>query len=143
MHIPYKGGPPAVIDLVAGQVSVLFTAIPTVLTQIRANRLRAIAVTGLKPVDVIKDVPPVAVTIPGFESSQWWAMFAPPATAQEIVDRLNVEVSRMLGDADVKARFANEGAEAIGGSPREFAAYLKADYEKWGRVVKEAGIRPE
>ncbi len=142
-HIPYKGGPPAVIDLVAGQVSVLFTAIPTALTQVRAGRLRAVAVTGLKRVDAIKEVPAVAETLPGFESSQWWGMFVPPATPAEIVDRLNAEVARMLVDADVRARFANEGAEAIGGSPRDFAAYLKADYEKWGKVVKEAGIRPE
>lgn len=142
-HIPYKGGPPAVIDLVAGQVSVLFTAIPTAVTQVRAGRLRAIAVTGLKLVDAIKEVPTVAETVPGFESSQWWGMFAPPGTPADIIDRLNAEVGRMLVDAEVKARFANEGADSIGGSPREFAAYLKADYEKWGKVVKEAGIRPE
>ena len=142
-HIPYKGGPPAVIDLVAGQVSVLFTAIPTVVTQVRAGRLRAIAVTGLKLVDAIKDVPTVAETVPGFESSQWWGMFVPPGTPADIIDKLNAEVGRMLVDAEVKARFANEGADSIGGSPREFAVYLKADYEKWGKVVKEAGIRPE
>ena len=142
-HIPYKGGPPAVIDLVAGQVSVLFTAIPTAVTQVRAGRLRAIAVTGLKLVDAIKEVPTVAETVPGFESSQWWGMFAPPGTPADIIDKLNAEVGRILVDAEVKARFANEGADAIGGSPREFAAYLKTDYEKWGRVVKEAGIRPE
>ena len=142
-HIPYKGGPPAVIDLVAGQVSVLFTAIPTVIAQVRAGRLRGIAVTGLKRVDAVKELPTVAETLPGFESSQWWGMLAPPATSPEIVDRLNGEVARILGDAEVKARFANEGADSIGGSPREFAAYLKADYEKWGKVVKEAGIRPE
>lgn len=142
-HIPYKGGPPAVIDLVAGQVSVLFTAIPTAVTQVRAGRLRAIAVTGLKLVDAIKEVPTVAETVPGFESSQWWGMFAPPGTPADIIDKLNAEVGRILVDAEVKARFANEGADSIGGSPREFAAYLKADYEKWGRVVKEAGIRPE
>jgi len=142
-HIPYKGGPPAVIDLVAGQVSVLFTAIPTTVTQVRAGRLRAIAVTGLKRVDAIKEVPTVAETVPGFESSQWWGMFAPPGTPADIVDKLNAEVGRMLVDAEVKTRFTNEGADAIGGNPREFAAYLKADYEKWGKVVKEAGIRPE
>jgi tripartite-type tricarboxylate transporter receptor subunit TctC len=143
VHIPYKGGPPAVIDLVAGQVSVLFTAIPTALTQVRAGRLRAVAVTGLKRVDAVKELPTVAETLPGFESSQWWSMLAPPGTPADIVDKLNAEVARMLIDTDVKARFANEGADAIGGSPREFAAYLKADYEKWGRVVKAAGIRPE
>ena len=121
----------------------MFTAIPTTVTQVRAGRLRAIAVTGLKRVDAIKEVPTVAETVAGFESSQWWGMFAPPGTPAEITDKLNAEVGRMLVDAEVKARFANEGADAIGGNPREFAAYLKADYEKWGKVVKEAGIRPE
>jgi tripartite-type tricarboxylate transporter receptor subunit TctC len=142
-HIPYQGGPPAVIDLVAGQVSVLFTAIPTAVTQVRAGRLRAVALTSLKRVDAIKDVPTVAETVPGFESSQWWGMFAPPGTPVDVVDKLNAEVGRALVDVDVKARFANEGADSIGGSPREFAAYLKADYEKWGKVVKAAGMRPE
>jgi len=142
-HIPYKGGPPAVIDLVAGQVSVLFTAIPTAVTQVRANRLRAIAITGLKRVDAVKELPTVAETVPGFESSQWWGMFAPPGTPADVIEKLNAEVGRMLADADVKARFTNEGAEAIGGSARDLAAYLKADYEKWGKVVKDAGIRPE
>ena len=143
VHIPYKGGPPAVIDLVAGQVSVLFAALPTVLPQVRAGKLRAVAVTGDKRVEAMKDVPTVAQTLPGFESSQWWGMFAPPATAAELVEKLNAEVAKFLGDADVKARFATDGAEPIGGSARDFASFLKADYEKWGKVVREAGIRPD
>jgi tripartite-type tricarboxylate transporter receptor subunit TctC len=142
-HIPYKGGPPAVIDLMAGQVSVLFTAVPTALAQVRAGKLRAIAVTGSKRVDAVKDLPTVAETIVGFESSQWWGMFAPPQTPQDIIDRLNTEVTKILGDAELRARFANEGADAVGGSSRDMAAYLKADYEKWGKVVKEAKILPE
>ncbi len=143
VHIPYKGGPPALIDLVAGQVSVLFTAIPTAISQVRAGKLRAVAVTGLKRVDAVKELPTVAETLPGFESSQWWGMFAPAATPAEIIDKLNGEVARIIGEAEVKARFTNEGAAAIGGSSRDFADYLKADFEKWGRVVKEAGVRPE
>jgi tripartite-type tricarboxylate transporter receptor subunit TctC len=143
VHIPYKGGPPAVIDLVAGQVSLLFAAFPTVYGQVRAGKLRPLAVTGLRRVEAAKEVPALAETLPGFESVQWWAMFAPAATPPEIVDRLNAEVVKIIADADVKARFAAEGAEPIGGSAREFAAFLKADFEKWGRVVREAGIRPE
>jgi tripartite-type tricarboxylate transporter receptor subunit TctC len=143
VHIPYKGGPPAVIDLVAGQVSLLFAAFPTVSGQVRAGRLRAIAVTGARRVEASKDLPTVAETLPGFESSQWWALFAPAAAPADIVDKLNAEVAKIIGDAEVKARFASEGAEALGGSPREFAAFLKADYEKWGKVVKDTGIRSE
>jgi tripartite-type tricarboxylate transporter receptor subunit TctC len=143
VHIPYKGGPPAVIDLMAGQVSVLFTAVPTALSQVRAGKLRAIAVTGAKRADVMKDLPTVGETLVGFESSQWWGMFAPPQTPAEIIDRLNAEVTKILGDPELRARFANEGAEPVGGSPRDMAAYLKADVEKWGKVVKEAKIAPE
>jgi tripartite-type tricarboxylate transporter receptor subunit TctC len=143
VHIPYKGGPPAVLDLVAGQVSMLFTALPTALTQVRAGRLRLLAVTGDRRANAVKDVPTVAETLPGFESSQWWAMFAPAGTSADIVGRLNTEVAKIIGDAEVRARFANDGAEPVGGSPREFAAFLKADYEKWGNVVKRTGIRSE
>lgn len=143
IHIPYKGGPPAVIDLVAGQVSALFAAAPTVFPQVRAGKLRAIAMTGPKRSAALPDLPAVAETLPGFDSVQWWAMFAPAGTAGDVVDRLNSEVSRIITDVDVKARFAAEGAEPAGGSPREFAAFVRADYEKWGKVVKAVGIRPE
>jgi tripartite-type tricarboxylate transporter receptor subunit TctC len=143
VHIPYKGGPPAVIDLVAGNVSVLFTAFPTVSAQVRAGRLRAIAVTGAKRVEAAKELPTVAETLPGFESSQWWGMFAPPATSPEVIDKLNMVVAKIISDADLKARFAADGAEPAGGSPRDFAEFFKADYEKWGRVVRETGVRFE
>lgn len=143
VHIPYKGGPPAVIDLVAGQVSALFTAFPTVFGQVRAGRLRALAVSGTKRAVAAPHLPTVGETVPGFESVQWWAMFAPAGVPAEIVDKLNSEVAKIIAGPEVKGRFAAEGAEPIGGSPREFAAFLKADYEKWGKVVKEVGIRPE
>jgi tripartite-type tricarboxylate transporter receptor subunit TctC len=143
VHIPYKGGPPAVIDLVAGQVSALFAALPTVFGQVRAGKLRALAVSGAKRAATVPDVPTVAETVPGFESVQWWAMFAPAGTPAEVVDRLNSEVAKIIADADVKTRFAAEGAEPAGGSPRDLAAFLKADYEKWGKVVKETGVRSE
>ena len=143
LHIPYKGGPPAVIDLVAGQVSVLFTALPTVFTQVRAGRLRLIAVTGERRIAAVKDVPTVAETVPGFESSQWWGMFVPPATPVDLINRLNGDVAKIVADAEVKTRFAAEGAEPVGGSSADFSAFLKSDFEKWGKVVKEAGIQPE
>ncbi len=143
VHVPYKGGPPALIDLVAGQVSLLFTGLPTAFTHVRSGRLRAIAVTGTKRADAARELPTVAETIPGFESSQWWGMFAPPATPADVVARINGDVAKMLADAEVQTRFAGEGAHAVGGSAADFAAYLKSDYEKWGKVVKAAGINPE
>jgi len=143
MHIPYKGGPPAVIDLVAGQVSALFTALPTVYPQVRSGKLRLIAVTGERRLAALPDIPTVAETIPGFESVQWWGMFAPAGTAAALVDRLNRDIVKILGEAEIKARFAGEGAEGAGDTPAEFAAYVKSDYERWGKVVKAVGIRSE
>jgi tripartite-type tricarboxylate transporter receptor subunit TctC len=143
VHIPYKGGPPAVIDLMAGQVALLFAAFPTVAPQVRAGRLRAIAVTGPERVEAAKDLPTVAETLPEFESSQWWAMFAPAGLATQLVERINRDVQAILSDSDVRGRFAAEGASPIGGSAASFSAFLKADYEKWGKVVRAAGIKPE
>ncbi len=143
VHVPYKGGPPAVIDLVAGQVSILFTALPTVFTQVRAGRLRLLGVTGEKRIALVADVPTVAESVPGFESAQWWGMFGPPALPADLINKLNSEVAKIIGDAEVRSRFAAEGAEPASGLPREFAAFLKSDYEKWGKVVKAAGISPE
>ncbi len=143
VHIPYKGGPPAVIDLVAGQVSVLFSALPTVFAQVRAGKLRLIAVTGDKRIAPLIDVPTVAETVPGFESVQWWGMFAPPALSAELTNRLSAEIAKTLVDTELKARFAAEGAEASQITPRDFPAFLRADFEKWGKVVKAAGIRAE
>ena len=143
VHIPYKGGPPAVVDLVAGQVSVLFSALPTVFAQVRAGRLRVLAGTGDKRIAALADAPTAAETVPGFESVQWWGMFAPPALPAELSARLSGEIARMLVDADLKARFAAEGAEPAQASARDFAAFLRADHEKWGKVVKAAGILPE
>lgn len=143
LHIPYKGGPPALIDLIAGQVAMLFTAVPTASTHMRAGRLRALAVTGEKRLESLKDLPAVAETIPGFESSQWWGFYAPASTSAELIGKLNAEVETILRDGDVRSRFATDGAEAVGGSPSRFAAFHKADHEKWRKVVSEAGIRPE
>ena len=143
VHIPYKGGPPAVIDLVAGQVSVLFSALPTVFAQVRAGKLRLVAVTGDKRIAPVIDVPTVAETVPGFESVQWWGMFAPPALSADLTARLSGEVAKMLVDVELKARFAAEVAESAQSSPRDFPAFLRADFEKWGKVVKAAGIRAE
>ncbi len=143
MHIPYKGGPPAVVDLVAGQVSMLFAALPTVLPQVRSGRLRMLGVTGDKRIAAVKEIPTVAESLPGFESVQWWGLLAPAAIASELIEKLNGEVTRAISDPDIRTRFSGEGAEAQGGSPKDFALYMKSDFERWGKVVKEAGIFAE
>jgi len=143
VHIPYKGGPPAVVDLVAGQVSMLFAALPTVLPQVRSGRLGMLGVTGDKRIAAVKEIPTVAESLPGFESVQWWGLLAPAAMASELVEKLNGEVTRAISDPDIRTRFSGEGAEAQGGSAKDFALYMKSDFERWGKVVKEAGIFAE
>lgn len=140
VHVPYKGGAPAAIDLVAGQVSVLFAAFPTVAGQVRAGRLRALAVTSTRRASVAPDLPTVAETLPGFESIQWWGLYAPTATPAEIVGKLNAGMQEVLRHAEVKERLAADAAEPVGGTPQELAAFLKADYDRWGKVVKQAGV---
>ena len=143
VHVAYKGGPPAVIDLVAGHISALFAAFPTVSGQVRAGKLRALAVSSSIRASAAPDLPTVAETLPGFESSQWWGMFAPAAVPADIVTKLNAEMQKVLGYGDVKERLASEAAEPIGGSPRDCAAFLKTDYEKWRKVVSQTGIRAD
>ena len=141
VHVPYKGGPPALLDVISGQVSAFFIAVPTASAHIRAGRLRALAVTGQKRVDTLKDVPTVAETIAGFESVQWWGLFAPAGLPAELLVRLNGEVEKIVRDPEVKSRFETEGAEAVGGTPTQFATFFKADYDKWRKVVVDARVR--
>ena len=143
VHVPYKGGAPAMIDTVAGHCSVFISAYPTVAGQMRAGRLRAIAVTSAKRLGLAPELPTVAETLPGFEAVQWWGAYGPVGLPAELVARLNADIGRALLSAEVKQRLAADAAEPGGGSPRELAAYLKTDYERWGKVVKASGIRAE
>lgn len=144
VHIPYKGAAPATIDTMAGNVSLLFAAYPSVSAQARTGRLRALAVTSAKRVEIAPDLPTVAeAALPGFESSQWWGLYGPAGLAAPIVNRLNAEANKVLKTPDVKKRLAADGADPAGGTPQQLATYHRADYEKWAKVVKAAGIKPE
>ncbi len=140
LHVPYKGGPPAVTDTVAGHTSVLFAAFPTVAPQVRAGRLRALAVSSAKRAAAAPELPTVAETLPGFESSQWWGLFGPAGTPDGIVDKLNAEMQKILVLPDVKKRLAADAAEPLGGTPAECVAFLRSENEKWRRVIREAGL---
>ncbi|MCC7484060.1 MAG: tripartite tricarboxylate transporter substrate binding protein [Burkholderiales bacterium] len=142
LHVPYKGAPPAVVDTMAGNVSLLFTAYPTVSAQVRSGRLRALAVTSTNRVSIAPDLPTVAETLPGFDSSQWWGMFGPAGLPAAAVSRLNAEMQKALSMADVRKRLAADAADPIGGSEADCARFLRADFEKWRKVIADVGVQP-
>ena len=145
VHVPYKGAAPAVIDTIAGNVTVLFAAYPSVSGQERAGKLRALAVTSAKRAEIAPNLPTVAeAALPGFESSQWWGLFGPAGLPPALVNRLNAEAGKVLKTPELRKRLAADGAEpAPPGTPQQLAAYHRADFEKWQKVVKAAGVKPE
>jgi len=144
VHVPYKGGAPATLDTMAGQTSILVAAFPTVAPQMRAGRLRALAVTTKRRAQLAPELPTVAeAALPGFESTQWWGAYGPLGLRAEIVARLNADIGSILATPEMKQRLAADATEAGGGSPGDLAAYLKADFERWGKVVRDAKIRAE
>lgn len=143
VHVPYKGGGPATIDLLGGQITWMVGTILPSMPHIRAGRLRALAVTSTKRSAVLPNVPPVADTLPGFEASSWYGVAAPGGTPKDIVAKLNQQVARIMNAPDARERLANEGAEVVAGSAEDFAAFYRAEIGKWAKVIREAAIRVE
>ncbi len=141
LHVPYKGGPPAVTDTMAGNTSALFAAFPTVATQMRNGRLRALAVSSAKRAQIAPELPTVAETLPGFESSQWWALFGSAGMPAEIVTGLNAEMQKIIALPDVRKRLAADAAEPIGGTPAQCMEFMRADYAKWRDVISHTKIQ--
>ncbi len=142
VSVPYKGGGPAVIDLIAGHVQVYFSTVPAALAQVQAGRLRGLAVTATKRMNLIPDVPTVAESgLPGFEVVGWFGIFAPAATPRPIIARLNTEINGALRLPEMQKRFAGEGLIPGGGTPEELGGFLRAELAKWGALIKEIGIR--
>lgn len=142
VSVPYKGGGPAVIDLIAGQVQIYFSTIPAALAQVQAGKLRGIAVTTTKRVNLIPDVPTVAESgLPGFEVIGWFGIFAPAATPKPIIVKLNKEMNEVLRAHETQQRFASQGLTPGGGTPEELGKFLRAEIGKWGALIKEAGIQ--
>jgi tripartite-type tricarboxylate transporter receptor subunit TctC len=142
-HVPYRGGGPALLDLIAGQVQVYFAGMPEAIDHIKAGKVRAIAVGTATRAEVLPDVPTVGEFVPGFESSIWFGLSAPRNTPTEIVDRLNREVNAGLAEAKIKARYAELGSTVFSTTPAEFEKLIVAETEKWAKVVKFAGIKTE
>jgi tripartite-type tricarboxylate transporter receptor subunit TctC len=143
VHVPYRGGAPALTDLMAGQVQVMFDNVPTSAQPVKAGKLRGLAVTSTEPSAVLPDLPVVADFLPGYEASAWYGLGAPKGTPAEIIDRLNKEVNAILADPMAKARLADLGASLLPGSPAEFGNLLADETEKWGKVVRFSGAKPD
>jgi tripartite-type tricarboxylate transporter receptor subunit TctC len=143
VHVPYRGTPPAFTDILGGQVQVMFATVPTAIEYVRAGTLRALAVTTATRLEVLPDVPTVGEFVPGYESSAWWGVGAPGKTPAEIVAKLNQEINAGLADPKMKARLADLGGTALTGSPADFGRLIADETEKWGKVAKFAGIKPE
>ena len=143
VHVPYRGGAPAVADLISGQVQVIFAPVSEAIQHIKAGKLRALAVTTAQRLDVFPDVPPVADFVPGYEASGFAGIGAPKNTPADIINLLNKEINAGLADARIKARIVDLGGTVVGGSPAEFATLISDATEKWAKVIKFAGIKAE
>jgi tripartite-type tricarboxylate transporter receptor subunit TctC len=143
LHVPYRGAAPLVTDLVGGQVQVAFDVTVTSLPHIRSGGLRALAVAGSQRFDMLPDVPTIAETLPGYEARTWIGVCAPAGTPVEIIKRLNREINAGLATADIRARLSDVGTIPMILSATEFGAFVAAEAEKWTKVVKFAGIKPE
>ena len=140
-HVPYKGNVPAITDLLAGQTSLLFATMPTVLPHARAGKLRALATIGSARAAATPELPIVGESLRGFEVSNWIALFAPAGTPPDIVTRWNAEVNRIMQSPEIQARLPNEGARFVPNTPEQFAAFVKSEIAKWAPVVKASGAR--
>jgi len=144
VHIPYKGGGPAVIELIAGQTSVMFSNVPTVIQHVRSGKLRPLAVTGAKRSSAIPNMPTVAESgVPGYEVTAWYGVSAPAKTPPAIIERLNAEIVRALNSPDLRERLVSQGADPVGNTPEQYTAFMQNEIAKWAKVIQAAGIKGE
>jgi tripartite-type tricarboxylate transporter receptor subunit TctC len=143
-HVPYKGSSQALKDLMGGQVQVMFANFPGTLQQVQAGRLRALAVNGATRSPLLPGIPTVAESgVAGFEANTWYGILAPAGTPRPVIARLNTEIARALDTPEVREFLAKEGGEVVGGTPEQFAAFIRHDIAKWARVVKQSGARAD
>lgn len=140
-HVPYKGDTPAMTDVMSGQVDVMFPTAVAAMSQVKSGRLRAIGATSSKRIPSLPDVPTVAETVPGFEAVSWGGVMAPAGTPPAVIRTLNGEINRILKMPDVAEKLQGLGAEIVGSTPDEFAAYLRAEIAKWGKVARENNVK--
>jgi tripartite-type tricarboxylate transporter receptor subunit TctC len=143
-HVQFKGAGMAIVSLLSGEISVMFTTPPTAMPYLKTARLRPLGVTTTTRIEALPDVPTIAEAgVPGYESVQWFGMLVPAGTPRPIIDRLRQELTRALRAPDMKERLTSLGLNGVGSTPEEFAAYMKSETEKWAKVIKAMGIKPE
>ena len=140
LHVPYKGSAPAMTDLLGGQINIMFDNMPSAIQHVRSGKLRPIAVTTAKRSPELPDLPTIAEAgVPGYEAMSWFGLFAPAATPKPVLDRLNAALIKVLNQPDVKKKIAEQGGDVVAETPEQFAAFIKAETAKWGKVVKDSG----
>ncbi|HEY6863660.1 MAG TPA: tripartite tricarboxylate transporter substrate-binding protein, partial [Burkholderiales bacterium] len=144
LHVPYKGVGPVMTDLVGGQISMGLNGAPAVMPYVSQGRLRALAVSSAKRLEALPDLPTLAESgVPGFDANGWYGIVAPAGTPRVAVDRLNAEVRSSVATPELKKRLDTEGAIAAAGTPEEFGAFIVSEIERWGAVLRKAGIQPQ
>jgi len=142
-HVPYKGGAPMMIDLVGGQVNVMFVSAPQAIPQVKAGRIKALAIGSASRIAQLPDTPTVAETLPGFAAQSWVGMLVPAGAPQEVVARYNAEAKKALADPEVRDKLVGQGFDVVGSLPAEFLDFARAESEKWAKVIREHGVRVE
>jgi tripartite-type tricarboxylate transporter receptor subunit TctC len=142
-HIPYKGSGPATVALISGEVDFSFAGALTSMPHLRAGKIKALAVTTPKPSPLVPNAPPLITLYPGFESTNWYGVFAPAGTPAGVVNKLSSEIARAIQLHDVREFMAKEGADPVGSTPPEFAAFFKNEVDRYARVIRSANIRAE
>jgi len=143
VHVPYRGSTPAITDLLAGQVQVMFDVTPTALPQIRAGKLRPLGVTSSERIPSLPDTPPIADFLPGYEAAGWIGVAVPTGTPAPIIGTLSKQLIAAVADEKIRARFGELGAIPISRPPAEFGKFIVAETAKWGKVIRDAGIKPD
>ncbi|MCC7485942.1 MAG: tripartite tricarboxylate transporter substrate binding protein [Burkholderiales bacterium] len=141
VHIPYKGTAPAVTDILAGHVSLMFNSMPTVLPLVKAGRLKGLAVSSAKRSPAAPDIPTVGETVPGFQYVTWYGLFAAATAPKDVIAKVNTEIVRILKEKDIGERFASQGAEPAPGTPEDLAKFMKAEYEQWRKTIAAAKLK--
>jgi tripartite-type tricarboxylate transporter receptor subunit TctC len=144
VHIPYKGGGPAMIDTISGEMQMMFATMPAAMPHVKSERVRPVAVTTVRRSQTLPNLPTIAETgVKGYEASTWYGVLAPTKTPRTVIERLHGEIVKMLSAPDIRERLTAQGYEPVGSTPEEFASYIKSEIAKWGKVIRTAGIKAD